>query len=241
MLIQSSCSKILLALKHHLCKGFSLVLCQCSNSGKGILHWVSFLGLFFLLPLSVFFSWAISCLMSCLPTFEAFSLLHQHLSFFKYQCVNVHCVEVFLLCWSVPAPACCLLVVLLVLAKNGCRFSVVHVKLDRLLEPVVDCPRNYLTKHDLVCKEVVQGFRNSPIKWMLSEVDLVVNPACPINCLNSVMICLAVFLPCFRFSNLHSASWTRSADWNALCTSVKKAPKVGYAIFSVAGSLMLLR
>ena len=76
---------------------------------------------------------------------------------------------------------------------------------------------------------------------MLSDVDLVINPACLISCLNSVTICSAVFLPCFKFSSLHIASWTRSADWNALHTSAKKAPKVGYTSFPVTGFSMLSR
>ena len=158
MLIQSSYSKILFAFKHHLCKGLSFIFGQHSNSGEGILHSVNFLGLFFLLPLPVFFSWAISCLMSCLPTFEAFPLLHQHLSFFKCQCINIHHVWVFLFSWSVPASVCCLVVVSLVLAKNGCCFSVICIKLDCLLKPVINCLKNDLAKHYCVNEGVVQGF-----------------------------------------------------------------------------------
>ena len=154
MLIQSSCSKILFTLKHHLGKGLPLIFGQCSNSGKGILHQISFLGLF-LLPLPVFFSWAISCPMSCLPTFEAFPLLHQCLSLLKCQCINIHRIWVFLFCWSVPAPVCHLVIVLSVLAKNGHCFSVVCIKLDHLLKPVFNRSGDGFAKHDLVGKRII--------------------------------------------------------------------------------------
>ena len=155
MSTQSSCSKILFALKHHLSEGLPLVFGQCSNGGKNILHQVDFLGFLFLLPLSVFFSWAISCPMSCLPAFEAFSLLHQCLSLLKCQGINVHHVWVFLFCWSVPASAHRLVVISLVLAKNGCRFSVICIELNCLLKPVIDCLWNYFAKHNLMGERII--------------------------------------------------------------------------------------
>ena len=109
--------------------------------------------------------------------------------------------------------SCTSVVSSLVLAENGRCFSIVHVKLNHLLKPVFDCSGDGFAKHNLMGD---RAFWNSPIKWILSDVDLVVSPACPINCLNSVTSCSAVFLPCFKFSSLQIASWTQSADWNAL-------------------------
>ena len=88
----------------------------------------------------------------------------------------------------------------------------------------------------LWARERLRAFLSSPMRWMLSDVVLVINPACPMSCLNSITTCSAVCFPCFKLSNLHSASWTRSADQNALRTSAKKVPKVGYTSFPVAGS-----
>ena len=158
MLIQSSCSKILFAFEHHLSTGLSFIFGQRPDSGKGILYWVNLLWFLLLLSFPVFFSWAISCLMSCLSTFEAFPLLHQRLSFFECQCINIHRIGVFLLSWSVPASVCRSVIISLDWPKNGCRFSGVCIKLDCLFEPVFNCLGNYLAVHDLVGEGEVEGF-----------------------------------------------------------------------------------
>ena len=168
MSIQSSCSKIPFAFKHHFSKGLSLIFGQGSDSGKGILHRVDLLWFLLLLAFSVFFSWAIGCPVSCLPAFEAFPLLHQCLSFFECRRINIHRVGVFLLGWSVPASVRHSFIVLLDRPKNSCRFSVVCVKLDCFFKPVFNCLGNYLTIHDFVGEGEVKGFSEQP-----DEVDIV--------------------------------------------------------------------
>ena len=54
----------------------------------------------------------------------------------------------------------------------------------------------------LWAREKFRALQNSPMRWMLSDVVLVVNPACPISCLNSITTCSTVFFPCSKFSNL---------------------------------------
>ena len=156
-MIQSSFSKILFALKHHLRKCLPFIFGQCLDSGEGIFHQVDLLWFLLLLSFSIFFSWAIGCPVSCLPAFEAFPLLHQHLSFFECQHVNIYRVGVFLLSWSVPASVCRSFIVFFDWPKNGRCFSVVCIKLDRLFEPVFNCSGNYLAIHDLVGKGEVKG------------------------------------------------------------------------------------
>ena len=82
-------------------------------------------------------------------------------AFLQMSMHDVHCIGVFLLCWSVPASAHCL-VILSVLAKDGHRFSVVCVKLDRFFEPVFDCSWNHLAKHNFVSKGIIEGFSKQP-------------------------------------------------------------------------------
>ena len=158
MSIQSSCSKILLSFKHHLGEGLPLILGQCSDSGKGVLHQIDLLLFFLLLFLPIFFSWAIGCPVPCLPAFEAFSLLHQCLSLFECQRIYIHRIRVFLLSWSVPASVHCSFIILLDWPKNGHCFSVVGIELDRLFKPVFNRLGNYLAVHDLVGEGEVEGF-----------------------------------------------------------------------------------
>ena len=131
MSIQSSDLRILFPFKHHLCKSFSFILCQCSDCGKGLLYHVHFLQ-FFLLSFLVFFVWTVCHPVSCSPAFETFPWFHQDLSFLKCQHIYIHCAGVFLLCCLVPAPVHCLVLIPLVTVwgKNSCCFSSICIELD---------------------------------------------------------------------------------------------------------------
>ena len=230
MSIQSSCSKILFALKHHLGKGLSFVFGQCSDSGKGILHRVNLLWFLLLLSFPVFFSWAISCPMSCLSTFEAFCFINVCLS------LNVNASTSIVLGSFFSAGLHQLLFVILLL------FFLISPKMAVASRQLVSNWIAFSNQSSIVrgitlpymilwARERLRAFLNSPMRWMLSNMVLVINPACPMSCLNSVTTCSAVFFPCFKLSNLHSASWTWSADQNALRTSAKRCQKSGTPAF----------